>query len=133
MELFDNLGLEGFLYLVGVAMGIALGLAVLLFGWVFWQVRRIELPPDADFLTALRYTPLSVVLLIDFLDFGLDFLSAPFAWAILSWLGLKPLRGVAVVEGLLPGTHFLPTMTIAWIIARLGGERASKFIAGQSG
>lgn len=128
MEQLGNLNLEGLLYFMLVAMGISLSLAALLFVWVIWQVKRIDLPPEADFMTTLRVTPFSVVLLLDLLDLGLDFLSAPFAWIILSWLGLKPLRGVAVIEGLLPGTNFLPTMTVAWIIARLGGETASRLI-----
>ncbi len=128
MEQLGTLNLEQILYLIAGAMAVALILAGVVLVWVVWRVRHIEIPPEADFMMALRYTPFSVVLLLDLLDFGLDFLSAPFAWAILSWLGLKPLRGVAVVEGLLPMTHFLPTMTVAWVIARLGGETASRLI-----
>jgi hypothetical protein len=82
-------------------------------------VRRIQLPPDADALTALRATPLLVVITLDLLDFALDFLSAPFAWVLLGRLGLKPLRAVTVIESLIPGTQFIPTMTAAWILARL--------------
>ncbi len=107
------------LYALLVVLLLALVPAVLLMVWVVWKVRRIQLPVDADFFTALRATPFVVVLLLDLLDLSLDFLSAPIAWIILSRLGLKPLRGVTVVEGLLPGTQFLPTMTIAWFIARL--------------
>jgi hypothetical protein len=77
------------------------------------------LPPDADFLTALRVTPLAVVILLDLLDFSLDIFSAPLAWMILGYLGLKPLRGVTIVESLIPGTQFLPTMTVVWVFARL--------------
>jgi hypothetical protein len=86
--------------------------------WIILRVRRINLPPDADWVTAMHATPFVVVLMLDLLDFGLDFLSAPFAWALLSYLGLKPLRTVATVESLIPGTQFLPTMTTAWVIAR---------------
>lgn len=128
MEQLGGLSLEQIGYLILAVMGTALILAILTLFWVVWRVRKIEVPPDADFMTTLRHTPFSVVLLLDLLDLGLDILSAPFAWAILSWLGLKSLRGVAVVEGLLPMTHFLPTMTVAWVIARLGGERASQLI-----
>jgi hypothetical protein len=101
----------------------ALLIASLLLIWVIWRVRRIRLPADADFLTALRATPLVVVLLLDLLDFSLDFLSAPVSWLILSRLGLAPLRGVTAVEGLVPGTQMIPTMTAAWIIARLTGPK----------
>jgi hypothetical protein len=64
-----------------------------------------------------------VVILLDLLDFSLDFLSAPFSWTLLGYLGLKPLRTVTMVESTIPGTQFLPTMTTAWIIARLTDPR----------
>ncbi len=82
------------------------------------RLRRIQLPPDAGVLVTLRATPLVVVLLLDLLDFSLDFLAAPFAWVLLDRLGLKGLRGVTVIETLIPGTQFIPTMTIAWLVAR---------------
>ena len=88
-------------------------------GFVLWRVRKIQLPPDADFFTAIRLTPLVVVLLLDLLDFTLDFLSAPVAWLLLTRLGLGPLRGVTVVESLIPGTQIIPTMTLAWIAVRV--------------
>jgi hypothetical protein len=103
--------------------GSALGIALLLLGWVIWRVRRIHLPSNADLLTALRLTPFVVVVLLDLLDFSLDFLSAPIAWALLGRLGLTPLRGVTVLEELVPGTQLIPTMTAAWVIARLLGPR----------
>lgn len=105
--------------IVFIALTSALVVSMLLFGVVIWRVRKIQLPPNADFFTALRLTPLVVVLLLDLLDFALDFLSAPVAWFLLTRLGLGPLRGVTVVEGLLPGTQLIPTMTLAWIAARL--------------
>ncbi|MDX1600146.1 MAG: hypothetical protein R3191_01390 [Anaerolineales bacterium] len=109
-----------------VAAGlIALGLlaAGVLAAWVLTRVRRIRVSPEADFLTALRQTPLSVVILLDLLDFSLDIFAAPFAWALLGRLGLRPLRGVTVVEAVIPGTQLLPTMTLAWLAARALGER----------
>jgi hypothetical protein len=99
----------------------SLGFLILLafLGWVIWRVKRIHLPQEADFLTTLRLTPLSVVILLDLLDLTLDVFSAPFAWVLLGYLGLKPLRTVTVIEALIPGTQFLPTMTIAWLVARM--------------
>jgi len=88
-------------------------------GWVVWRVKHIQLPPEADFLTTLRLTPLSVVILLDLLDLTLDVFSAPFAWVLLGYLGLQPLRAVTVIEAIIPGTQFLPTMTIAWLVARV--------------
>lgn len=102
-----------------IFVGASLLLALLVLAYVLWQVKRIRLPPDADLLMTLRATPLSVVILLDLLDLSLDFLSAPFAWVLLGYLGLQKLRGVTVVESLIPGTQFLPTMTAAWVIARL--------------
>ena len=102
-------------WLLGLGLVLALGLGF----WVFTRIRRVNLPPDADFFTALRYTPLAVVILLDLLDLALDFFSAPVSWVILDKLGLKPLRGVTVVESLIPFTQVLPTMTLAWMLARV--------------
>jgi hypothetical protein len=102
-----------------LAFGGALLFSVMLGGFVLWRVRKIQLPPDADFFTAIRLTPLVVVLLLDLLDFTLDFLSAPVGWLLLTRLGLGPLRGVTVVESLIPGTQIVPTMTLAWIAVRV--------------
>jgi hypothetical protein len=115
----STIDLREVLTTLGIIIGIALVLALILVAYVLWRVRHINLPSGADFFTALRHTPLSVVIMLDLLDLSLDFLSAPFAWLILGKLGLQPLRGVSVVESFIPGTQALPTMTIAWIVARL--------------
>lgn len=97
----------------------ALTLAIVLAVWALSRIKPIRLPPDADWITAMRMTPLVVVILIDLFDFALDFLSAPISWIILGKLGLSPLRGATLVESLIPGTQAIPTMTLAWIVARL--------------
>lgn len=107
------------IYTMLALMGVALALSLGLIAWVVWRIRRIELPPGADVLTTLRATPLSVVILMDLLDFALDVFSAPISWAILTRLGLGPLRWVAVIKDLIPFTEFIPAMTAGWIIARL--------------
>lgn len=107
------------LYIALGLIGVSLVFSIALFGWVIWRVRRIQLPADAGFLEALRATPFTVVLLLDLLDLSLDIFAAPFAWTLLSYLGLKPLRAVTVIESLIPGTQVVPTMTIAWLFARL--------------
>jgi hypothetical protein len=103
---------------IGVIMLLGLILSFALLAWVYFKVRRINLPAGSEFFDALRATPLAVVILLDLLDLSLDFFSAPFSWVILGRLGLEPLRTVTVVESLIPGTELLPTMTIAWVIAR---------------
>ena len=111
-----------FLAILPIMIG-ALVLAILLLIWIIWRIKRINIPPNADFKTALLSTPLVVVIMLDLLDIGLNFMSAPVGWVILTRLGLQPLRGVAVVEGFLPGTEALPTMTAAWIGVRLFKNR----------
>jgi hypothetical protein len=110
-----------FLVFIGSMMLIALTLLV----WIILRIRRINLPPDTDFLSALRITPLMVVIALDVLDLGLDIFSAPIAWALLSYLGLAPLRGVAVVKALIPISNFVPLMTLSWLYARFVEHRAS--------
>lgn len=105
--------------LIGLALLISGVLAV----WVLTKIRRVRLPAEADLFVALRATPLSVVILLDLLDFALDIFAAPFAWALLGRLGLGPLRGVTMVEALIPGTQVLPMMTIGWLLVRVLGRR----------
>jgi hypothetical protein len=117
-------------YVLLVLFGVGLCLALLLLGLVLWRVRKIRLPADADFLTALRATPFVVVVVLDLLDFSLDFLSAPISWLLLRRLGLGPLQGVTFLEEFIPGTQVIPTMTIAWLIARIWGPQYIERIDG---
>ncbi|MFZ5918721.1 MAG: hypothetical protein ACOYZ7_17435 [Chloroflexota bacterium] len=101
------------------AMLLSLLLAGLLLALTYRSLKRIRIPANAGFITALRHVPLTLALFLDLLDFGLDFFSAPLAWVILGKLGLQSLRGVTLVEEIIPGTQFLPVMTAAWVAARL--------------
>lgn len=109
--------------------GVALVIGLILMAIAIWQVRRLRLPPDATFVEAMALTPLLVVVTLDLLDFSLDFLSAPIAWLFLSKLGLTPLRGAAVIEDLIPGTQFIPTMTLAWVLVRFFGPSRLSVLA----
>ena len=120
-----------FLIISLVLLLIGLILIAILLVWVVWRVRRLKVPPGADFLTTLRYTPLSVVILLDLLDLTFDFLAAPFAWVLLGYLNLQALRAVTVIEALIPGTQFLPTMTAAWIFARYANPELQRFFTQQ--
>jgi hypothetical protein len=93
--------------------------AILLTLVTYRRLRRLHLPAGADFTTCLRAVPITVVIILDLLDFGLDVFSVPFAWVMLGKLGLQGLRGVTVLEEIIPGTQLLPTMTLAWIGIRL--------------
>jgi hypothetical protein len=116
----DTLQTFGLYLAGGMAISLVVGLMLLLL--ILRFVRRIDVPDGANFTQTLLYTPLIVVIMIDLLDFALDILAAPFSWAILDRLGLKALRGVAAVEGLLPFTQFIPTMTLCWVGARFLGK-----------
>lgn len=121
--MLEDLQLSDLLAVAGIALIIGLAAAVLLGVWVLVRVRQLRLPEGLGFMAALRVTPLSVVILLDLLDFSLDIFGAPVAWSLLSYLGLQPLRGVTVVESLIPGTQLLPTMTIAWLASRWLGRQ----------
>lgn len=116
-EVLRNLGLV--LLTVTVVAG---ALALLLLVIIAVQIRRIHVPPGADFAETLLYTPLLVALFLDLLDLSLDFLAAPIAWVILDRIGLRALRGVAAIEAFIPFTQFIPTMTLAWFGVRLLGR-----------
>jgi hypothetical protein len=104
---------------IAVCVGIAGLLGITLLVLMAVSVRRISIPQDANFFETLQYTPFLVVVGIDLLDLGFDILAAPVVWLILNWMGLKALRGFAAFEALVPFTGIIPTMTIAWFIARL--------------
>lgn len=101
-------------------MALALILALTLLALTYRSLKRIQIPQDADFFTTLRHVPLTLVIILDLLDLALDFLSAPVGWFILSYFGLERLRMLTVVESLIPGTQFIPTLTGAWLLAKAG-------------
>ena len=112
------------LFLLVIGTGLLLSLVLLV--WVIWKVKRINLPLNAGPVAALQATPFGVVVLLDLLDLSLDFLAAPLAWTLLSYLGLLPLRAVTVLWTLIPGTQALPLMTLAWLVVRLGKIKLTK-------
>jgi hypothetical protein len=94
-------------------------LGALLLALVYRSLRRIQVPPDADFFTTVRAVPLGLVIALDLLDLGLDVLATPIVWVILSRFKLQALRNVAAVEALIPFTQPIPTLTLAWFAARI--------------
>lgn len=94
-------------------------LGAILLALVYRSLRRVQVPPNADFFTTVRAVPLGLVVALDLLDFGLDMLSTPIVWVILSKFRLQALRNVAAVEALIPFTQPIPTLTLAWFAARM--------------
>jgi hypothetical protein len=119
----DNVTWSEVLRVLLMVSGTALVLATLLGIWVWQRVKRLRLPEDATFIEAMRLTPFSVVVFLDLLDLGLDVFSAPVGWLVLGHLGLRQLRGATLLESVIPGTQFLPTMTTAWVLVRLFGPK----------
>lgn len=113
MELID------LLKIFAVIAAIALVLAAVALAYAVRKLRRIRLPADADFFTAVRAVPLSLMIGLDLLDLALDVFSAPIMWVLLNRTGLQALRNTAAVEALIPVTGPIPTLTIAWFAARL--------------
>lgn len=74
---------------------------------------------EAGFADTLRRAPLRLCVGLDLLDLGLDVFAAPLAWLLLDRSGLKPLRGVAAVEAVIPFTQAIPLMTLCWLGVRL--------------
>lgn len=113
MELIDLLKIFAVIATVSLVLaGVALAMAIR-------KLRRIRLPADADFFTAIRAVPLSLVIGLDLLDLALDVFSAPIMWFLLNRTGLQALRNTAAIEALIPITGPIPTLTIAWIAARV--------------
>lgn len=113
IEQWRRIGLiiAGIMLLNLVIFGILLTLA-------YRQLKKMHIPPDADFRQTIRLVPLFLVLAIDLLDFTLDILAVPIVWVILDRLGLKALRNVSAIEALVPFTQPIPTLTIAWLGVR---------------
>jgi hypothetical protein len=106
---------------LGTIALVAVALATLFLARAYRKLRKIRLPPDADFFTTVRAVPLSLVVALDLLDLGLDIFSTPIIWFILNRLGLQSLRNVASFEALIPFTGPIPTLTLAWLAARTLG------------
>lgn len=103
----------------GICAAGALAGAVALLVVASKQIADIEIPEGADFFETLQHLPITVPLALDLLDMAFDVFAAPISWVILELLGLQALQMITLFEGLIPGTQLIPTMTIAWVIARM--------------
>jgi hypothetical protein len=123
MDLNPNLNIDwaAVLKVVTVVAVVALILSALALAWAFRALRRVRLrlAPNSDFFTTLRAVPFSLVVGLDLLDLALDVFSAPIIWFILNRYGLQALRNVATIEALIPISAPIPTLSIAWLAARI--------------
>ncbi len=110
--------IRNILVIVLAVMGTSIFIALIGLLAIGRDIRRLRIPPDADYWTTMRYVPFALVVLLDLLDFGLDIFAAPIAWIVLNRLGLYGLRNKAAVEALIPFTQPIPTFTLSWIAAR---------------
>jgi len=115
-ETFGNI-LTTLLIIMAVCVVVSL-LGLLL---VARSIRRLRIPADADFFTTMRHVPITLPILLDMLDFGLDVFAAPIAFVLLDRMGLRGLRNKAAIEALIPFTQPIPTFTLGWIAARVLG------------
>jgi hypothetical protein len=113
----DSLG--NLLTIVLALMGASIFVALIGLLALARSIRRLRIPPDADFFTTMRHIPLALTVLLDLLDFGLDIFSAPIMWIVLDRMGLPNLRNKATIEALIPLTNVIPTFTVSWFAARL--------------
>ena len=126
MEIVQDIPLREALLVFGICAASALIGVIALLVSAANQIANIEIPEDADFFETLQYLPITVPLALDLLDLVFDFFAAPIAWVILELLGLQALQMITVFEGLIPGTQLIPTMTIAWVLARVMKRRKRK-------
>jgi hypothetical protein len=114
----SNIPVGDVLLVLGGCIVVAFIGAVALFIVAARQVAQIEVPEDADFFETLQLIPITVPLALDLLDMAFDVFSAPISWIVLELMGLRALQMITVFEGLIPGTQLIPTLTIAWFIAK---------------
>lgn len=117
--------IAAFAGLLLLMMAVALAIALLLLVVAYRQLRGLNLPPDADFVTTIRAVPIYLVVALDLLDFSLDFFAAPISWLVLGHLRLNGLRNTATIEALIPFTQLIPTLTIAWLAVRVFGWKGT--------
>ncbi len=112
---------QQFLTAIAAVLVIAavLGLVGLLL--IHRSLGRLRVPPHADLATTLRIVPLSLVVVLDLLDLGLDIFATPIVWLVLSRYRLQALRNTAAIEALIPFTQAIPTLTLAWFAVRALG------------
>jgi hypothetical protein len=106
------------LRVLAIIAGVAAALGLIGVALIYRRLKRLNIPEQATFRETLQRVPFSVVLVLDLLDLGFDFLAAPLVWVLLGRFNLGALRRVSVIEALIPGTQFIPTLTASWLAVR---------------
>lgn len=106
------------LRVLAIIAGVAAVLGLIGVALIYRSLKRLNIPDGATFRETLQRVPFGVVLVLDLLDLGFDFLAAPLVWVLLGRFNLGALRRVSVVEALIPGTQFIPTLTASWLAVR---------------
>lgn len=107
------------LRVLAIIAGVAAVLGLIGVALIYRSLKRLNVPDDASFRETLQRVPFGLVLVLDLLDLGFDFLAAPMVWLLLGRFNLGALRRVSVVEAIIPGTQFIPTLTASWLAVRL--------------
>ncbi len=123
----NNIPLRDALIVLALIGGALVAAAVALLVLAARQIQQLEIPENADFFETLQAIPITVPIALDLLDAVFDVFSAPISWVILELLGLGQLKVITLVEGLIPGTQLIPTMTLAWVVARWTRSRRTPF------
>ena len=125
--------IQNLLVIIGLTAVVLTAGGLVLLWWSHKRIRRLRIEPDTELGETLRKVPLGLMIALDLLDMGLDFLSAPFVWVFLDRMGWNKLRNLATAAAAVPGTQFLPVLTVSWIFARLFGKRAEAFLDAAQG
>ncbi len=127
--IFESVGIREVIIVAGICMAASLVGAIALLVLAARQISEIDIPEDADFFETMQHLPITVPLALDLLDMAFDIFAAPIAWLVLELLGLQALQLITVIEGAIPGTQLVPTLTIAWAISKMMKKRQTQSYA----
>ena len=101
---------------ISIVAGIGASVLLVL---TYRDIRQLNIPAGAGFFETMRVVPLRVAIFLDLMDLALDTFAAPLAWLVLRWLRLDALKAPAMLEAIIPGTQYIPTMTLVWGATRI--------------
>lgn len=120
--------LQSLLTALGVVVLLTTLAATLLLWWLHRKLQLLRIATDASLGETLRSIPFLLALALDLLDMGLNLFAAPFVWFFLHRMGWMKLRNLATAAAAIPGTQFVPILSIAWIAARIFGPRTDRLL-----